>query len=138
MKYYKGINRKQSYTEYDLKRLKGLYRYDDSPFVIYNEDLVTLTNTAWPSISKGDARKNPAIKFPKGFKDFDFCVIQYGKKTYPHVPKICLLNPDLFFLTELPYKPDGLGIFFLDYMDFINAMGIYSEKDIDEIPKVAD
>lgn len=127
-KFYKGINRKQSYTEMHYKQLKNLWRYDEKPFVIYNEDHVTLTNEAW-GISKGDARKNPAIKFPKGFKDFDFCVIQYGKKTHPHVPKICLINSELFDLVKGEYKPDGIGVFFFDHMDFVNGMGRYSEKD---------
>ncbi len=129
MTYYKGINRKQSYMEATKEQLAKFWRYSDSPFVIYEEDLISLTNKAW-DISKGEARRNPALKLPKEFKKFDFCVIQYGKKTYPHVPKICLLNEELFDLTNGEYNPESVNFVFFDFMDFINAQGVYAEKDI--------
>lgn len=125
---YRGVNKKESLMEATFDELAKFWNYHDSPFVIYEEDLVSLTNKAW-GISKGQARKNPAIKFPKNFKEFDFCVIQYSKSTHPHVPKICLLDKTLYGLMDLWYDPKPTDLTFYQFMYFVNGFGIFSEKD---------
>lgn len=132
MKYYIGINKNESHIEATLDDLKQWYQWDEKPFIAYTGDLVSMTNEAW-GISKGQARKNPAIKLPKNFDRYDFFVIQYGKQVHPHTPKICLYNPALFGLLKGEYKPASTGWKFFMWMDFINNMGIFREKDVESI-----
>lgn len=130
MTLYKGINKYGAILEVTKERLAECWKWDDAPFVIHNEDAIKLTTAAWPTISKSEARRTPALKLPKDYTDYDFCVIQYGKQVHPHTPKLCLLNPDLFSLLDGVYLPSAVDVWFFDLRNFVNGLGEWREAGV--------